>query len=80
MHALKLSETVTLLRGICNDRFKFEVEYGLKRGTSDNCYVLQVCPAGLPLDSADATLHPPPYASGCLSTLSLTSLSCSSCE
>ena len=42
VHALKLTERVTLLRGICNDRFKFEVEYGLKRGTSDNCYVVRV--------------------------------------
>ena len=42
VQTLKLSERVTLLRGICNDRFKFEVEYGLKRGTSDNCYVVRV--------------------------------------
>ena len=42
VHAVKLTERVTLLRGICNDRFKFEVEYGLKRGTSDNCYVVRV--------------------------------------
>jgi flavorubredoxin len=48
VHALKLSETVTLLGGICNDRFKFEVEYGLKRGTSDNCYVLRVRPTHVP--------------------------------
>ena len=57
MHALKLTERVTLLRGICNDRFKFEVEYGLKRGTSDNCYVVRVrrigAPWCLPMASCD---------------------------
>jgi len=42
VHALRLSEHTTLLRGICNQRFKYEVEYGLKRGTSDNCYVTRV--------------------------------------
>lgn len=43
VQTLRLSEQTTLLRGVCNRRFKFEVEYGLKRGTSDNCYVTRVC-------------------------------------
>lgn len=42
VQVLPLSEQTTLLRGVCNQRFKFEVEYGLKRGTSDNCYVTRV--------------------------------------
>lgn len=42
VHTLRLSEQTTLLRGVSNQRFKFEVEYGLKRGTSDNCYITRV--------------------------------------
>lgn len=40
--ALALTKTVTLLRGICNNRLKFHIEYGLKRGTTENCYVIKV--------------------------------------
>lgn len=33
---------VICLRNVCNQRLKFEVEYGLKRGTTDNTYVVTV--------------------------------------
>ena len=42
VQAVRVSDRTTLLRGVCNQRFKFEVEYGLKRGTTDNCYVTRV--------------------------------------
>jgi hypothetical protein len=31
-----------MLRGVCNERLKFEIEYGLKRGTTDNSYIVRV--------------------------------------
>ena len=42
VEAVRLSKRVTVLRGICNERLKFEIEYGLKRGTTDNSYIVQV--------------------------------------
>lgn len=38
-----VTKHVTTFRSICTQRLKFEIEYGLKRGTTDNCYVIQVC-------------------------------------
>lgn len=40
--ALPVADRVECLRNVCNQRLKFEVEYGLKRGTTDNTYVLLV--------------------------------------
>ena len=37
-----VTKHVTAFRSICTQRLKFEIEYGLKRGTTDNCYVIQV--------------------------------------
>lgn len=31
-----------LIRGTCTQRFKYEVEYNMKRGTTDNSYLLKV--------------------------------------
>ena len=39
---------VHLVRGYCASRLKYEVEYNLKRGTTDNSYILKVRP-GRPL-------------------------------
>ena len=39
---LPVSSTVTMLRHVCKRRLKMEVEYGLKRGTTDNSYLIQV--------------------------------------
>jgi hypothetical protein len=39
---LSVSDRTTLLRGVCNQRLKFEIEYGLKRGTTNNTYVIKV--------------------------------------
>lgn len=33
---------VHLVRGNCASRLKYEVEYNLKRGTTDNTYILKV--------------------------------------
>ncbi len=40
---VSISNTVTMLRGVCNGRFKFAIEYGNKRGTTENTYVIKVC-------------------------------------
>ena len=42
VEAVKLSQSITLLRGVCNGRFKFAIEYGNKRGTTENTYVIKV--------------------------------------
>ena len=42
VRALEVMPGLHLLRGACNSRLKFEVEYNLRRGTTDNCYLLQV--------------------------------------
>ena len=43
VEALPVNEAITLLRGTCSTQLKFEIEYGMKRGTSDNSYLIQVC-------------------------------------
>ena len=42
VHALKVSQGITVLRGICNNRLKFDIEYSRKRGTTDNTYLIKV--------------------------------------
>ena len=42
VEALELVQGITLLRGTCSSQLKYEVEYNLKRGSSDNSYLLQV--------------------------------------
>lgn len=37
-----VTKHVTAFRSICTQRLKFEIEYGLKRGTTDNSYLIQV--------------------------------------
>lgn len=39
---LQVTEDVLCLRGTCTKRLKFEVQYGLKRGTTDNSYLIKV--------------------------------------
>ncbi len=41
VQAIALTKTVTAMRGICNGRLKIDVEYGLKRGTTDNSYLIK---------------------------------------
>jgi hypothetical protein len=36
---------IKCLRGVCNERLKYEVEYSLKKGTSENSYLLSVSTA-----------------------------------
>ena len=43
VEVVSISNTVTMLRGVCNGRFKFAIEYGNKRGTTENTYVIKVC-------------------------------------
>ena len=47
VEAVPLNDRVTMLRGVCNERLKFEIEYGLRRGTTDNSYIVKVqCSSG----------------------------------
>ncbi|KIZ03340.1 hypothetical protein MNEG_4613, partial [Monoraphidium neglectum] len=44
--AFPVTRDVTLLRGSCNERLKYEIEYALKRGTTENAYLISVPGAG----------------------------------
>ena len=46
VQAVALTNTVTAMRGICNERLKVDVEYNLKRGTTDNSYLIKVLAFG----------------------------------
>ena len=46
--ALPVAPGVTLLRGVCNERLKYEIEYAKRRDTTENAYVLQRGGAGGP--------------------------------
>jgi flavorubredoxin len=39
---LPVTNNIKCLRGVCNERLKYEVEYSLKKGTSENSYLLKV--------------------------------------
>jgi hypothetical protein len=39
---LPVTKNIKCLRGVCNERLKYEVEYSLKKGTSENSYLLKV--------------------------------------
>ncbi|CAD7701125.1 unnamed protein product [Ostreobium quekettii] len=38
---LEVTDNVFCVRGTCTERLKFEVQYGLKRGTADNSYLIK---------------------------------------
>jgi hypothetical protein len=40
--AVKVKGNITVLRGICSKRLKFDIEYSRKRGTTDNTYLVKV--------------------------------------
>eukprot|EP00877_Chromochloris_zofingiensis_P001128 jgi/Chrzof1/11015/Cz05g20140.t1 len=40
--ALKVTNNITCLRGVCNERLKYEIEYALRRGTTENSYLIAV--------------------------------------
>ena len=42
VQVLPVTPHVTAFRSIATQRLKFEIEYGLKRGTTDNSYLVQV--------------------------------------
>ena len=42
VEALRVTQSITVLRGICNKRLKFDIEYSRKRGTTDNTYLIKV--------------------------------------
>jgi len=44
VEVLSVSRAVVMLRGVCNERLKFAIEYGNKRGTTENTYVVKVRP------------------------------------
>ncbi len=39
---LELARDVQILRGVCSQRLKFDIEFSRKRGTTDNCYLVKV--------------------------------------
>lgn len=41
VETVRLSQSIIMLRGVCNGRFKFAIEYGNKRGTTENTYVIK---------------------------------------
>ncbi|KAK9816862.1 hypothetical protein WJX72_006273 [[Myrmecia] bisecta] len=41
VQAVPLTRGTTCLRGVCSRRLKFEIEYGAKRGSTDNSYLVQ---------------------------------------
>jgi flavorubredoxin/flavin reductase (DIM6/NTAB) family NADH-FMN oxidoreductase RutF len=51
--ALKVSPTVTLLRSRTLGRLKLMVEYALRRGSTDNCYLLAAKPGAPPTTLID---------------------------
>lgn len=44
--AMPVTKDVTLLRGTARERLKYEIEYALKRGTTENAYIISVPVAG----------------------------------
>ncbi|KAI5056678.1 hypothetical protein GOP47_0028496 [Adiantum capillus-veneris] len=44
---VKITTNTSSLRGCCFDRLKFEVEYGLRRGTTDNSYMIKATETAL---------------------------------
>ncbi|KAK9827610.1 hypothetical protein WJX81_005946 [Elliptochloris bilobata] len=44
-----------MLRGVCNNRFKFAIEYGNKRGTTENTYVIKDGKDSILIDVPDET-------------------------
>jgi len=49
----ELAEGVTMVRCVCRERLKFEVEYGMKRGTTNNSYLIAGATATALLDLPD---------------------------
>ena len=47
---IPLCKDVYLLRGSCSERLKYEVEYSLKKGSTDNCYVIKAPNSTLLID------------------------------
>jgi hypothetical protein len=41
VQVLPVVKGITCLRGVCTERLKYEIEYGLKRGTTDNSYLVE---------------------------------------
>ena len=50
--------SILCLRGATSARLKVEVEYGLKRGTTDNCYLLTGADATALVDVPEAPFAP----------------------
>lgn len=44
---VNITTNTSSLRGCCFERLKFEVEYGLRRGTSDNSYIIKATETAL---------------------------------
>lgn len=55
--ALRVTESITVLRGVCSKRLKFDIEYSRKRGTTDNTYLVKVSCSWLPPPVASRILE-----------------------
>ena len=53
-----LSEGVQVVRCVCQERLKFEVEYGMQRGTTDNSYIVKGADSTALLDLPDKSFAP----------------------
>ena len=53
-----LSDGVQMVRCVCPERLKFEVEYGMQRGTTDNSYIVKGDGAVALLDLPDKSFAP----------------------
>lgn len=58
---LPVTKNIKCLRGVCNERLKYEVEYSLKKGTSENSYLLKVSPLQLLLVNSLQKPHLAPW-------------------
>lgn len=53
-----LAEGVEMVRCVCQERLKFEVEYGMQRGTTDNSYFVTGANAAALIDLPDKSFAP----------------------
>lgn len=65
---LPVTNGIKCLRGVCNERLKYEVEYSLKKGTSENSYLLSVSTdTHCPQLACVTSFHLPPSATSIIS-------------
>lgn len=70
---LPLAPNVSVVRGSCMNKLRMEVEYMLKHGTSDNCYLIQV-PGAVALVDIPYEAYADKFVAALSESVSLTSL------